>query len=345
MSEPLIFLLIILGMGIFIALIFWPEKGVVAFGVYQAQRKKRVKIEDTLKFIQHSELHGEAVNLNTIAGALNISPAKMSGLLEQMANQHLIEYGENKIHLTPKGVDYALHITRAHHLWEEFYAQETGLPLEEIHRRADMVEHTATDEELEALSSQLGNPMYDPHGDPIPSAKGKIKGRVGKSLLALETKQTLRITHLEDEPKEVFTQLIAEGLYPGMYIYLIEKGRNKIRFWSKFGEHILSPTIADNISATPVRDFVMPQKRTVRTMSELQLGEKAEIEGLSPSFRSIERRRLMDLGFLPGTVVEAKLKGSHDDPIAYGIRGSLIALRKEQANLIEVKANHSEKGE
>lgn len=344
MSETQILVLFFIVTIILIILLFWPEKGVIASWVYHARRRKRVRIEDALKFIQHCELHGKSATLNSIAGALKISPVKISGLIEQMLNHQLIEFGENKIQLTSKGVDYALRITRAHHLWEEFFAQETGLPFEEIHRRADMIEHTVTEKELEELSLQLGNPMYDPHGDPIPGVKGKIKDEVGQSLSSLDENQTLRITHLEDEPKEIFAQLIAEGLYPGMYIYLVEKEPNKVRFWSKFGEHILSPTIADNISATPVSDYVLPQKRTVRTMSELKIGEKAEIEGLSPSFRRIERRRLMDLGFIPGTVVEAKLKGRHDDPIAYGIRGSLIALRKDQANLIEVKVQNYNKG-
>lgn len=341
MSETQILVLLVTVIVIFTTLLFWPEKGVVASWVYHARRRKRVRIEDALKFIQHCELHGKSATLNSIAGALKISPDKISGLLEQMVNHQLIEFGENKIQLTSKGVDYALRITRAHHLWEEFFAQETGLPFDEIHRRADMIEHTVTEKELEELSLQLGNPMYDPHGDPIPSVKGKIKDAVGQSLSSLDAKQTLRITHLEDEPKEIFTQLIAEGLYPGMYIYLVEKERNKIRFWSKFGEHVLSPAIADNISAMPVSDYDVPQKRTVVDMSELKLGEKAEIENLSPNFRKIERRRLMDLGLIPGTIVEAKLKGSKGDPTAYDIRGSLIALRKEQANLIEVKLLHS----
>jgi DtxR family Mn-dependent transcriptional regulator len=302
---------------------------------------KRVRIEDALKFIQHSELHAKPTTLNSIAGALNISPKKMLVLLEEMADQRLIEYGENKIQLSAKGLDYALHITRAHHLWESFFAHETGYPLEDVHHRADIIEHTVTDEELEALSSQLGNPIYDPHGDPIPSAKGKIKNGMGESLSILDPKQTLQITHLEDEPKEVFTQLIAEGLYPGMYIYLVEKGKYKFQFWSKFGEHILSPTIAENISAIPVTDYVVPHKRTVVSLSELKVGEKAEIKNLSPYFRRIERRRLMDLGFIPGTFVEAKLKGINNDPTAYKIRGSMIALRKEQAKLIEINASSS----
>lgn len=342
MSDALIFLLLFSGITLILSLLLWPGKGIITFLPQYAEKKRRIIIEDALKFIQHCEFHGCSATLNGLAGAINISPGRVSNLLKRMSELNFIEFGENEIHLTTKGVDYALHITRAHRLWEEFLAQETSFPLEELHRRADMLEHTMTESELEELSLQLGNPSYDPHGDPIPTLKGKIRKLVGKSITDMTVNQTLRITHLEDEPQEVFAQLNAEGLHPGMYIHLVEKTPKKIRFWSKYGEHVLSPVVADNISVTPKKDVSIPQKRTVVSLSELPQGERAEIESLSPRLRKIERRRLMDLGVIPGMTVEARLHGAHGDPIAYNIRGSLIALRREQTNLIEVKLLNSE---
>lgn len=48
------------------------------------------------------------------------------------------------------------------------------------------------------------------------------------------------------------------------------------------------------------------------------------------------RRRLLDLGIVSGTKITAILKSPSGDPTAFEIRGSVIALRKEDANLIEV---------
>ena len=337
MSDPMIYFLLFLVAGLFITLFLWPDKGVFSSWLYRLRTKQKVLLEDALKFIQHCEFHNEHATLHGLAGAMKISTSKASKVLDQMSVLNLIQVAENEIHLTPKGFDYALRITRAHRLLEEFLAQETSLPLEEFHKRADKLEHTLTENELEELSLQLGNPSFDPHGDPIPTASGKIIKMEGKPLTDHTVNRTFRITHLEDEPVEVYSQLVAEGLYPGMVIYLTEKSPKKYRFWSKLGEHILTPMIATNISVVPVDNVRIPQKGISSRLSDLALGAKAEIVSLSPYLRNVERRRLMDLGIIPGTFVEAQLRSARGDPTAYRVRGSLIALRQDQTNLIEIK--------
>jgi Fe2+ transport system protein FeoA len=47
----------------------------------------------------------------------------------------------------------------------------------------------------------------------------------------------------------------------------------------------------------------------------------------------------MDLGILPGTPVAAEIRSPSGDPTAYRIRGALIALRRDQADLIHVMPN------
>lgn len=58
----------------------------------------------------------------------------------------------------------------------------------------------------------------------------------------------------------------------------------------------------------------------------------------------LERRRMMDLGIVPGTVIKAEMRSPMGDPVAYRVRGALIALRQEQARLIEVIANDNQEG-
>jgi DtxR family Mn-dependent transcriptional regulator len=57
---------------------------------------------------------------------------------------------------------------------------------------------------------------------------------------------------------------------------------------------------------------------------------------LSSNCRGAQRRRLLDLGVVPGTEIEAELPSASGDPVAYRIRGALIALRRQQAEWIEV---------
>ena len=71
-------------------------------------------------------------------------------------------------------------------------------------------------------------------------------------------------------------------------------------------------------------------------LSELDPGEQAKVVGVSRSCRGLERRRFMDLGILPGTIIEAELRSPSGDPTAYRVRGAVIALRREQSELIYI---------
>ena len=70
------------------------------------------------------------------------------------------------------------------------------------------------------------------------------------------------------------------------------------------------------------------------TLRELNLGAKARITGIRSV--SAERRRMFDLGIIPGTLIETVLHSPLGDPTAYLVRESLVALRREQAELIEI---------
>lgn len=77
----------------------------------------------------------------------------------------------------------------------------------------------------------------------------------------------------------------------------------------------------------------MATEATIR-LHELPLGARGQVERLH--LKGVERRRLLDLGLVPGTLVEARLESPLGDPIAYKIRGSVVAIRRAQAEQIEV---------
>jgi DtxR family Mn-dependent transcriptional regulator len=336
MPDPLISLLIAGVIALLIAWFFWPERGL--FPSWQRARRmtERVLIEDTLKHIHLCELEHHLPTLESIAGALNVSTGRAADLLDQMFSLHLARMAGGEIRLTSEGRDYSLRIIRAHRLWEQYLAKETGYSTGEWHRRAHRHEHILSTEETDALSSRLWNPLYDPHGDPIPSSSGQMRPHGGQSLTAMSLNKPLKIVHIEDEPETVYDQLIAEGLRLGMFVQLVEVTPQRIRFWANGDEHILAPIVAANLSVVPVPDTPTHRTPTGKSLSGLHPGEKAQVLSLSPAFRSVERRRLMDLGIIPGTVVESELCSVSGDPTAYRIRGALIALRNEQANLIKV---------
>lgn len=69
-------------------------------------------------------------------------------------------------------------------------------------------------------------------------------------------------------------------------------------------------------------------------LTNLSIGEFAKINNITAS--GAIRRRLQDIGFINDTIVECVLKSPGGDPIAFKIRGAVIALRNEDSNLISV---------
>jgi DtxR family Mn-dependent transcriptional regulator len=199
-----------------------------------------------------------------------------------------------------------------------------------------------TPQQAEELSARLGHPMRDPHGDAIPAAGEGIPSDAGQPLNGAPLNTPLMIAHIEDEPETVYGQLSAQGLRSGMKACLRERTAERLRLWAEGRDHTLTPVQASNIAVVP-----LPGVRTADLFQEeyldrLQPGERAEVLGLSSACRGPERRRLLDLGFVPGTVVEVERVSPLGDPVAYRVRGSVVALRSEQARLIRIRRHRPE---
>ena len=235
----------------------------------------------------------------------------------------------------------ALHVVRAHRLWESYLAEQTGVPELEWHPRAEEREHLLTPEEADALAARLGHPTRDPHGDVIPPPHGDLEGDPGQSLNTAAPQTPVLITHIEDEPDTVYRQLVALGLRPGMRAFVIEKTPSRVRFWVDGNEQILAPILAQNVFVRPLPEFRTEDLVEEEFLSGLKPQARTRVIGLSPACRGQERRRLLDLGFVPGTVVEVEMISPAGDPTAYRVRGTIVALRREQANLIRVSSKEA----
>jgi DtxR family Mn-dependent transcriptional regulator len=324
-------------------LVFWPGSGLY-FRWRRARRvTERVLIEDALKHINKCEVAGRLPTVESVAGALQVSTNATVGLLDRMQALGLLTVQNGDFHLTAEGRSAALHIIRAHRLWERYLADRTGYEESEWHERAERYEHMLQPADADLLAAQLGNPIHDPHGDPIPDAGGEYVAHGGSPLTALPVGQLARVVHMEDEPEAVYAQLVAEGMYPGMMVRLMSMSRERVRFWADGDEHVLAPVLAANISVVPVQEeaWVETDLRAFpdvseETLASLDLGQQGRVVALSPRLRGEDRRRMMDLGILPGTMVHAELQSPSGDPVAYRIRDALIALREEQAQLIHI---------
>jgi DtxR family Mn-dependent transcriptional regulator len=244
---------------------------------------------------------------------------------------------QGAIRLTAAGRKLGMHVMRAHRLLESYLADHTGFPEVEWHGRAQELEHRLSPAQADALSARLQHPTHDPHGDPIPTADGELAGPHGVPLTAAPLDRPFRIVHIEDEPEAVYAQLAAMGLHPGMEGLVTEISPQRVSILANGAEHVLAPLQASNVSVVPLPQGVRPDRPAGHPLGALQPGEEGRIISISRRCRGPERRRLMDLGILPGTMIRAEVTSPTGDPTAYRVRDALIALRAEQAQLILVE--------
>jgi DtxR family Mn-dependent transcriptional regulator len=331
-SPGLLLTIGVLAIGLLTGL-FWPGNGLIDRLRRTRRNTERVLLEDALKFMFDCAYKNLPCGLNSIAGNLHISTDRAAKLMERLGELGLATLQTQSFALTDAGRSYALRIIRIHRIWEKYLAEETGADPLEWHGAADDKEHQLTSEAAEALAARIGNPVFDPHGDPIPTATGELPALAGVPLRALKPGEIARIVHIEDEPKAVYQQLVAMGLYPGMQVYLLEKRDEKIVFAADGAECILAPLFAESITVEHLPEHA-PMRAPHNVLAELKLGESATIAGISPNCRGQQRRRLMDLGIVPGARISAEIESASGDPVGYRILGATIGIRKSQAELI-----------
>jgi DtxR family Mn-dependent transcriptional regulator len=341
MIDPWTALLFAGGLTAAAALLFWPERGLVPRLVRGARSTERVLVEDALKHLYNCESRGLPGTLASVSGALAVSGDRTRELLERLMELELVEHANGRFELTADGRSEALRIIRVHRLWERYLSDRTGLPETEWHRVADEREHTTSPEEAAELARETGYPRFDPHGDPIPRPDGEVEADMGLPLTQLEPDILAEIVHIEDEPETTYAQLRAEGLFVGMRVRVLETTSDRCRFEGDGEEHILAPLLAANLTVLRLEEGEV-MEGPFETLDQLDLGEHAWVLGISPQCRQMERRRMFDLGLLPGTEVVAELRSPGGDPTAYRIREASIALRREQASMIRISRTSNE---
>jgi len=333
MNEPLVLLIFGVLIILILVLLFYPNKGIISVWKKSRYANKKILIEDALKYLYNCEYNNLSCSLNGIAGNLSISADDATDIITRLESMGLVSVNKDLLNLTSDGRSYALRVIRVHRLWEKYLADETSVTENEWHQKAEELEHTLSPEQADQLAAQIGNPVFDPHGDPIPSASGDLPAKKGKSLTEMKVGEFANIIHLEDEPNAIYSQLLAEGLSPGMQIRMMEISDKRLKFIANGEECILSPLIAENITVGIIK-LEKPVEGKFKRLSSLKIGEEGTILGIAKALRGQQRRRLMDLGIVPGTKIEAELESLTGDPVAYRVRGTTVALRKQQTDKI-----------
>lgn len=306
------------------------------FDCFSSKERRREQNEDALKIIHGMEKKHESFSLSCFASCCNLSERKATKILDRLIKLGYFSQEEQK--LTREGKIYALKIIRRHRLYEKYLSEHSGFKPTEWHEEACRKEHHLSDHEQDELSAKLGHPLFDPHGDPIPDDKGVIAEVNANTIDSFEAGDVVRVVQVEDKPVELFNTLQEIGLLPGCAFRIEEMQGNEIKIIFDGELHVISLEAANNLKLQLCTDCTeIEELGQLHKLTTLKQGEEATIAGISSACKGVMRRRLLDLGFVKGSRISIDLTSPMGNPIAYVVRGTAIALRKDQSRYILIR--------
>ena len=207
--------------------------------------------ENYLKTIYHLTTNSDAeISTNAIAEMMMTKASSVTDMLKKLAEKDLVNYKKYQgVSLTDKGKLAAKMIVRKHRLWEVFLVEKLDFPWDEVHDIAEQLEHIKSDQLIDKLDDFLGNPTEDPHGDPIPDAKGKIIKVEKLSLSELNENQIGICVGVKDSSPEFLKYLDKNKIALGVSVKVNSIEAFDLSFNVKINEidFMISNKIAENI--------------------------------------------------------------------------------------------------
>lgn len=208
-------------------------------------------IENYLKTIYNlSSNNTSVVNNQSLADKLGLTPATVTEAVRKLHELKYVIYEKSYgTRLTTSGARMALNIVRRHRIWETYLAKELGFGWDEVHEIAEELEHVQNDKLINKLAEILGNPVFDPHGDPIPDANGKFKKSNFIKLSEAKVKSVYRIMGVTDHSTVFLKYLEKNYLVIGAEIQVkaIEEFDNSLIMTCSGKQVVISTKVAENI--------------------------------------------------------------------------------------------------
>lgn len=184
-----------------------------------------ISVENYLKAIYHLQGDEPAGRVKTkeLADHLELTLPSVTNMLKSLSDDGLVEYQPYRgARLTERGERIALKVIRNHRLIEVFLVQTLDYTWDEVHAEAERLEHAISDTLAERIDKFLSHPRFDPHGDPIPTAEGKIYRHDAIPLSEARPAMQVRIERVLDQQPEVLRYLEKVGLTPSVMLEVVE---------------------------------------------------------------------------------------------------------------------------
>ena len=172
--------------------------------------------QDYLKEIYLLQQDAGRATTQMLAERLGVKPPSVTAMIKRLAEDDggpLVVYRPYRgVELTERGVAVALEMLRHHRLIELFLSELLGVPWDQVHAEAERLEHVLSEDLEERIDAKLGNPRFDPHGDPIPSRQGVMPTRDLLLLTELAPGRSGLIARIEQQEPAVLQYLASLGL-------------------------------------------------------------------------------------------------------------------------------------
>jgi DtxR family Mn-dependent transcriptional regulator len=173
-------------------------------------------VEDYLKAIYAITRQGHPASTSEIARWLDLSPPSVSGMVKRLSQQGLLEHQPYKgAQLTAKGRRAALTVLRRHRIIESYLVERLGYSWDSVHQEAERLEHAVSDVLIERMADALGNPEFDPHGDPIPAPDGTMAEASSTPLPDIDVGREAALRRVRSHDAEQLRFIASVGLKPG----------------------------------------------------------------------------------------------------------------------------------
>jgi DtxR family Mn-dependent transcriptional regulator len=214
-------------------------------------------VEDYLKAIYALGKGTGAAATNEIAQRLDLAPASVSGMVRRLADQGLLAYERyHGVKLTEAGRRAALRTLRRHRVIEAYLAQALGYAWDRVHEEAERLEHAASDELVDRMAANIGEPEVDPHGAPIPTRDGAVDETEYRSLAEMIVGSSGSVVRVADEDPQMLRYLAELSIVPGKRITVKSRAPYDGPITLSVGRHQLSigPALAAQVLVDPLAD-------------------------------------------------------------------------------------------
>jgi DtxR family Mn-dependent transcriptional regulator len=196
------------------------------------------------------------VRPSAVASAMGVSAPTVTATLRRLASNGLVTRESGAVVLTADGIRLALSILRRHRLAERLLVDVLGLPWEDVHEEACMLEHAMSPRVQDALEAFLDEPDVCPHGHPIPSSDLSMEPTTGTPLSQAKSSESVRVVSIDERDDAAVNDAARLGLLPGTRLTVSKEGdaEGAVVVETSLGRHRIKRSTAQRIDVVSAGD-------------------------------------------------------------------------------------------